>query len=695
MDPLLPLHRYRLDGSIFEIRSADLRFTDQEADALLRRSGLELSGAALARVMERTHGWAAGLRFTALLLSATEDSEAAALTVSGDHGSVSEYLLAEVLERQPGSVRNLLLRTSVVDVIVPGLAEALAGPAASRDLAALARADVFLEEAGPGCYRYHPLFRELLRAQLAYERPADGARLHLRAARWLADHGAVAAAVRQAATASLWEDACRYVIDDLAVGRLLAEGSGGALHQALAGLPADAPGENAALVRSALAEPAPYGRPRQPVAEADEDTSDRAILARLLLRLRDETAAGDVRAALATAEGGLRLVGRLGIEQTHPEIGALLDRGRGAALLRAGRLDDAVEALTACARRAGPGAESLASESLGQLALLAASRGELRRATRLARQSIELSGRTPAARSVGAAEVALAWVSTEMGDFSDARVHAARARAVGEDTGPLPAVMLAITTVRAGRAPGDLPGVQAVLAAAGRDPRLPRWMLGLLRAEEAAVEADGAPTDAVVPASTTGRLRAETASLAARVDDELAAAARLVRTNDGEGARRRLEEALRLAAPQLLRRPFYEAAPAVRRLMRGDRALAARNRWLVRETPHEGQDAAVGTTEPRAPAGASRPTGQRAPAASRALVPLRPDGTLVVEPLTAKELEVLVHLGELLTTEEIAQTMFISVNTVRTHVRNVLRKLAVSRRHEAVRKARSLQLIPG
>ncbi|WP_418607950.1 response regulator transcription factor [Georgenia sp. SUBG003] len=129
--------------------------------------------------------------------------------------------------------------------------------------------------------------------------------------------------------------------------------------------------------------------------------------------------------------------------------------------------------------------------------------------------------------------------------------------------------------------------------------------------------------------------------------------------------------------------------------MRGDRALAARNRWLVRETPHEGQDAAVGTTEPRAPAGASRPTGQRAPAASRALVPLRPDGTLVVEPLTAKELEVLVHLGELLTTEEIAQTMFISVNTVRTHVRNVLRKLAVSRRHEAVRKARSLQLIPG
>jgi len=734
VDPLLPLHRYRLDGSIFEIRSAELRFTDQEADALLRRSGLELSGAARARVMERTRGWAAGLRFTALLLSSAEDSESAALTVSGDHGSVSEYLLAEVLDRQPGSTRNLLLRTSVVDVLVPGLAEALAGPSASRDLAALARADVFLEPVGPGCYRYHPLFRELLRAQLGYEGPADEARLHLRAARWLATHGAVVAAVRQAAAASSWDDACRYVVDCLAVGRLLAEGAGGGLHHALADLPPEARGREAALVRSALAGPAPERVSL--AATADDGWSVGAQLAGLLLRLRDETSAGDVRAALATVEGGQRLVARLGIEHTHPEVLALLARGRGAALLHAGRVDDAVEAFRDSAFRAGPGAEPLASDSLGHLALVAAGRGELRRATRLAQQSLELSAHAPwaAGEGVRAAEVALAWVSTEMGDFSDARVHAVRARTDGASTGPLPAVMLAVATARVACARGDLAGAQAVLAAAGRELRLPRWMQEFLRAERderderaeraAAETVGGEPVRAVVPAATGDRVPTERVSLAALVDGGLVDVVAMAREGDDEGARRRLEEVLRLAAPQLMRRPFYDAPPEVRRLMREDRALAGRHRWLVREavqqpprpgtrTSRGGSTSPARTHPPRqaAPSGTGHgPGGAGGPGAadaahpgtaassetSRALVPVPglSSTTFLVEPLTAKELEVLTHLGALLTTEEIAQTMFISVNTVRTHVRNVLRKLAVSRRYEAVRKARSLQLIP-
>ena len=230
VDPLLPLHRYRLAGSMREIRGSDLAFTEDEAESLLQVSGLKLSPVALSRVMERTRGWAAGLRFTALLLSRSPDTDAAALAVSGDHGSVSEYLLAEVLDRQPRSIRDLLLRTSVVDVIVPGLAEALSGPSASRDLATLAHADVFLEEVGPGCYRYHPLFRELLLAQLAYEAPADEARLHRIGAEWLAAHGAGEAAVRHAVAAASWGDACRHVGECLPGGRLVAEGARRALH---------------------------------------------------------------------------------------------------------------------------------------------------------------------------------------------------------------------------------------------------------------------------------------------------------------------------------------------------------------------------------------------------------------------------------------------------------------------------------
>jgi LuxR family transcriptional regulator, maltose regulon positive regulatory protein len=713
VDPLLPLHRYRLAGSMREIRSGDLAFTGDEAEILLRLSGLDLSAAALARVMDRTRGWAAGLRFTALMLSSSEDSEAAALSVSGDHGTVSEYLLAEVLDRQPRSTRELLLRTSVVDVVVPGLAEALAGPSASRELAALAHADVFLEEAGPGCYRYHPLFRELLHAQLSYEAPADETQLHRLGAEWLAAHGAVEASVRHAVAAASWEDACRYVVESFAAGRLLAEGPAGALHQALADLPPEAPGQNAALVRAALTEPAP-GAPRwRPTAEERENTSGAAQLAGWLLALRDAAASGDVSAALTAAEGGQRAAERLGIERSHPEVRTVLSWGRGTALLRAGRVDDAVEAFTVAARSAAPGGELLAGDSLGQLALVAASRGQLQRATGLASQSLELCrhGRRSTGGTGAAAEVALSWVSTEMGEFPDARVHATRARADGPSTGPLPGVMLAVATARVRRARGDVAGAEAVLTeAAGHEPRPPRWMLDLLYAEEATTQvAGGDPGRALdtlarvgegtSPAVALAQARAHlagghevqglasaardrTASLAARVDYALVEAARLARHAEERGARQSLGDALELAAPQLLRRPFYEAAPEVKRLLRVDPALAARHRWLVRET------------SPVAPRpGAPRPS-ERPSAVQPGRVSAERTVESAVEPLTDKEMEVLAHLAELLTTEEIAQSMFISVNTVRTHVRNILRKLVVSRRHEAVRKARSLQLIP-
>jgi LuxR family maltose regulon positive regulatory protein len=132
-----------------------------------------------------------------------------------------------------------------------------------------------------------------------------------------------------------------------------------------------------------------------------------------------------------------------------------------------------------------------------------------------------------------------------------------------------------------------------------------------------------------------------------------------------------LARALRLAAPEDMRRPFREATPVVQRVLSSDPRLLREHAWLSREAgriPDQRTGSGAGG-DPRAPE--------------------------VVEALTAKELEVLGHLEELLTTEEIAEKMFVTVNTVRTHVRSILRKLGVNRRNAAVRKARSLGLLSG
>jgi len=158
------------------------------------------------------------------------------------------------------------------------------------------------------------------------------------------------------------------------------------------------------------------------------------------------------------------------------------------------------------------------------------------------------------------------------------------------------------------------------------------------------------------------------------VEARLLEAAYELRTGHDRRARAALGRALRLAGPESLRRPFHEAPPVVHDLLMTDLPLLNQNPWL---------GAAFSPHPPGSPARLAVPgKGTDAAAADELL-----------EPLTGKEQEVLGHLAELLTTEEIAAAMFVSVNTVRTHVRSILRKLAVSRRNEAVRRARALRLI--
>jgi LuxR family maltose regulon positive regulatory protein len=160
---------------------------------------------------------------------------------------------------------------------------------------------------------------------------------------------------------------------------------------------------------------------------------------------------------------------------------------------------------------------------------------------------------------------------------------------------------------------------------------------------------------------------------ATRVSGRLLEAAHELRSGQRARARVALDHALRLASPESLRRPFREAPAVVRHLLETDTRLAEQHPWLAPAHSPGGRVTRMARN------GSARPGVDRA--------------ERIIEPLTAKELEVLGHLSELLTTEEIAGAMFVSVNTVRTHVRSILRKLAVSRRNEAVRLARDLRLV--
>ena len=206
----------------------DLAFTAGEAAALFSSEGLTLAPATVDALTERTHGWAAGLRFAAMSLAGRPDPESAAAQFRGDRGTVAEYLLAEVLA---GSQRRHAARCcgpACSTSCVPGLVDDLGGEQVTDLLRSMAEARAFVEPVptSPGSFRYHALFRELLRAQLAYESPDDVAALRRQSAEWLAQHGQVHEAVRQAAAAQAWPDACRYVVDDLALGRLLLDGTG-------------------------------------------------------------------------------------------------------------------------------------------------------------------------------------------------------------------------------------------------------------------------------------------------------------------------------------------------------------------------------------------------------------------------------------------------------------------------------------
>ena len=215
-DVRLGLHQLRLAGELTEIRAADLRFTERETRELLDASGITLSEAGAALLHQRTEGWAAGLRLAAISLAGHPDPERFVAEFSGSDRTVAEYLLAEMLDRQPDDVQDLLLRTSLLDRVDGELADLLTGrPGSERILLALEDANAFVVSLDPErtWFRYHHLFADLLRLELRRRRPEEVPVLHRRAAEWFTQHGQVAEAVRHTQAAGDWAGAARLLAD--------------------------------------------------------------------------------------------------------------------------------------------------------------------------------------------------------------------------------------------------------------------------------------------------------------------------------------------------------------------------------------------------------------------------------------------------------------------------------------------------
>ena len=215
-DVRLQLHGLRLAGELAEIRAADLRFSEQETRDLLDASGIALSETGAALLHQRTEGWAAGLRLAALSLVGHPDPERFVAEFSGSDRTVAEYLIAEMLDRQPHDVQDLLLRTSLLDRVNGELADLLTGrPGSEQILLGLEDANAFVESLNPErtWFRYHHLFADLLRLELRRTLPQELPALHRRAAGWFLVHGQAAEAVRHTQAAGDWADAARLLAD--------------------------------------------------------------------------------------------------------------------------------------------------------------------------------------------------------------------------------------------------------------------------------------------------------------------------------------------------------------------------------------------------------------------------------------------------------------------------------------------------
>jgi len=711
----LGLHRLRLEGELAEIREPDLRFTVAEAEQLFKAAGVQLPG--LAPLVERTEGWAAGLRLAALSLAGHPDPERFAKEFSGTERTVAEYLLAEVLDRQSGEARRLLLRTSVLDRVNGELADLLTGDSGGeRVLQDLEQANAFVVslDSTRTWFRYHHLFADLLQLELRRTAPDEVTVLHQAAAGWFAGHRYPVEAIRHAQLAQDWPLATALMAGHSY--SLQLDGQAATAHELLAGFPAAAAAADAELATLTAADELAFGsleaaehyvglaeRGMASVPDARRAQAQmllgatRLIVARQRWDLRAANEEVQRLQAMAEAPGA-------GLPRLAEELRALALISLGSTEFWAAGEDPErhLEMGVALARRIGrpflefTGLAYLAAVDVFRSLASAAERG---------RQAVELAmrhgwGDEPAA---GLAYVILGAVSAWRVRPDEAESWVLRAeRVLGAETEPAAVLGLHYTRGNLELARGRDAGALAALQAGerlGRRLTKPHRLLTPMRARLLHTlvrlgDADRAE-QVLAGLDDVDRDRAEmriaTAVLRLAQDNPGAAAAAVAPVLDGSArvlqlswlAHAFLLEAIARdslgdqgAAGQALERALNLAEP--------DGALLS---FLLHPVPGLLERHARNRTAHAALIAEIL----RLPAGGAAAPPAGPQPPL--EPLSSSEKRVLRYLPTNLTMAEIAGELHVSHNTIRTHMRHLYAKLGSHRRAEAVARARALGLL--
>jgi LuxR family transcriptional regulator, maltose regulon positive regulatory protein len=714
-DPALSVTRLELRREATVLRAAALAFTEDEAGDLLAGAGIDLAHADLAVLVERTEGWAAGLALATMSLEGADDPGARLAEFAGDDRAVADYLASEVLAQLRPDLRDFMVRASAVDEVSAELAEELTGRKdARRLLDELAETNSFVVAVGGRSrwYRFHTLFLELLRSRLAQFSAGVAADVHRRAAHWYAAHDLPFEAIRHAVNAEDWPFAAALIRQHWLDAYL--SGHAVTMRHLLARLPSELAERDPRLALAFAGNRLELGE----VSEADrnlrravegmdgqdhDDAFDETLAFVTLHRARLR---GDLDEAVASAQ---RL---LGAEPRRIADGATARqlRRRAYALLLLGSAELWTDRLGE-ARRHLRGALALAREngedyvlvgSLSHLALVDVLNGRLRSAAELSREAIELARRRGWSGAPAAAPAYLAQAVAQL-HWNDA--HAIRtikqaASAVESGNHPLRvAVALAQARIRMrdGGPAGARRGLEELEFALDRASgtrlpsplqaftrgSLPRLLIAvgqpddaaaLLKraepcAEVAVVEArfalaNGDPALALEALAPYLRHDAK-AYLATRIEAfALAALAHQARL-DRALAVESLEVALALAEPDGFRWPLLQTGPPLRELLTRQIRSGTAHRALVGELLTDLRDGADGHA------------GERQ----------------LLHPLTEREQAVLRYLPTLLSNAEIAAELYVSINTVKAHVKSIYRKLGTTRRKDAVRRGRALRLL--
>jgi LuxR family transcriptional regulator, maltose regulon positive regulatory protein len=720
-EPQIGLHRLRLTGELLEIRDQDLRFTAEETRELFETSGIELSDKALALLHERTEGWVAGLRLAALSLSEHSDPERFVTEFSGSERNVAGYLVAEVLERQPQNVRELLLRTSILERISGPLADFLTGGAGSEGiLQELEEANAFVSslDVARSWFRYHHLFADFLRLELRRTEPASIQTLHLKAAQWYDEHDYPVEALRHFHAAGDSQDAARVLADNYL--SLILDGRIAAVGELLSMFPPDASGGNAELalalaatliVKARLEEVPAYvdlaRRLADTIPEARRPRFDLHLAAISLALARRRGDFAEVLEAMRSMEAAL--AAQPATERDlNDELRAVALQELGIAELWSSRFDAGrrhLEQALGLAR--GAGRPFLEVSCLGHLGIggpwtglsLAAGLDLSEQAVRIAeehgwtRDPIVCTGLATGA-------IAMLW----LGRFDEAERWLARTRRAMQPDGEPGTELLvhhargllrlaqgggdeavaafreaqrmetllagehafAVATharlLQAQARAGHVAEARAALAEISdedRDTSFMRLTSADIHLAEAQPEHALDVLGPVIEGSAPSIHQPSTAVEAAVLD----AAAREQR-GDRRGAEASLERALELAEPEGIILPF---------------ALVPARDPLKRHPRHRSAHAALLSEILDVLAGSSAtPRSEAAP---------------LLEQLSEAELRVVRYLPGNLRAPEIAAELFVSPNTVRTHIRHIYAKLDAHSRKEAVERARELGLL--